>query len=77
MLYRFICPDCKRTKTINVSADEISGTNVVCDCGKNMRRDWKTSVFVAESDRSNNIQDTSFINERMKIRPSGKTRSIY
>ena len=77
MLYRFICPKCKATQTVNVPADEISKTGLVCSCGAVMRRDWKTSMFASESDRSENIQDTSFINERMNIRPSGKTRSIY
>lgn len=77
MLYRFICPSCKETKTIDVPASEISDTEVKCSCGTKMRRDWKTSVFVGESDRAANVQDTSFINERLNIRPSGKTRSIY
>ena len=77
MLYRFICPKCKETITINIPADELSKTEKVCSCGTVMRRDWRTSVFVNESDRSDNIQDTSFINERLNIRPSGKTRSIY
>lgn len=78
MLFKYICPECKNTETLNISSSEVKDKVVICSkCGKTMRRDWKASVFVADSDKSSNIEETSYLNSIMNIRPSGKTRSIY
>lgn len=78
MLYRFICPKCRNTTEINVSSDEIKDQRIVCGkCNELMRRDWRASMFAADSDKASNIEDTSYLNSIMDTRPSGKTRSIY
>jgi len=78
MLYKFICPKCRNTTEINVSADEIKGKKVICGrCNELMRRDWKASMFAADADKASNIEETSYLNTIMDTRPSGKTRSIY
>ena len=78
MLYKFICPNCRDTVTLDIPSSEIKDRKVVCEkCSTQMRRDWKTSVFVNEGDKASNIEETSYLNSIMDTRPSGKTRSIY
>lgn len=78
MLYRFICPECKNKKEVNVPSNEIKSYLAVCDsCGGKMRRDWKASLQVSESDRSENVVETSWLKEGMKKRFSGKTQIYY
>lgn len=78
MLYRFICPKCKNRKEISIPSNELKDYSAICDsCGNKMRRDWKSSLQVSESDRSENIEETSWLKEGMKKRFSGKSQIYY
>lgn len=78
MLYKFICPKCGAGKEVNISSNEIKNYVAVCDsCGENMRRDWKTSLHISDSDRAENVAETSWLKESMKKRFSGKSQIYY
>ena len=78
MLYKFICSNCGYKKEINIPSDKIKGYIAVCDsCGENMRRDWKTSLTISDSDRAENVAETSWLKESMKKRFSGKSQIYY
>ena len=58
--------------------EELKTLEVTCDnCGTPMRRDWRTTLSVAPGDTSEDIQSTSVVKERLKVRPSGKTQIYY
>ena len=77
MIYGFKC-NCGNRTQVNAPMSEAKNLHIVCDkCGKDMTRDFKSSIYVNENDRSDNVSDTSWVKEHMKIRPSGNVRSIY
>jgi len=78
MLYNFICPKCKERVSENVPSSEIKSLKVMCPkCDTEMRRDWKTIIKIGDGDKADEIHETSFIKERLKTRPSGKSRVFY
>ena len=78
MRYNFICDKCKKTKEVEVPYTERDTVEVFCDdCKIPMRRNWKSAIFVSNECKSSEIEETSWLKERMKVRPSGKTRAIY
>ena len=78
MRYNFICEKCGKTKEVEVPYTEKDKLTIICeDCNVPMRRNWKSAIFVSNDCKSDEIEETSWIKERMKVRPSGKTRAIY
>ena len=78
MLYRFICPVCKKGKEVDIPAADIKGHVEICeDCGNPMRRDWRASLHISDSDKAENIAETSWLKEGMKKRFSGKSQIYY
>lgn len=78
MQYTFICPNCKNRETIEIPFSALSNVSLRCQkCDTPMRRDWKSSIFVSNDCKAENIEQTSWIKERFYNRPSGKTQVLY
>jgi predicted nucleic acid-binding Zn ribbon protein len=77
MTYEFECK-CGNTETINCSMDEVSNMRPVCpECGHVMKRVWSTSFVIPENLKGDNYQDSLYVKDLMKNRPTGKRKSIY
>ena len=77
MKYNFIC-DCGNETTVDIPMREISQTEITCDrCGKKMHQKWCTSFSIPEGMTAEGSQETAWIKERMKNRPSGKRKIYY
>lgn len=77
MKYEFKCKNCGKTKVIDVPMSEISGIKIICDCGTPMRRVWKASLIVPDYMKAEQTQEMAYVNDRLNIRPSGKTKIYY
>ena len=77
MTYEFKCKNCGNVKTINVPMTEIATTEVICDCGQKMIRNWKASLVVPDYMKAAESQEMSWVQDRLKNRPSGKRRVLY
>lgn len=77
MKYEFKCSNCNARKIVDIDISKISEAKVICDCGSEMKRVWKASLIVPEYMKADQSQEMSYINDRMKIRPSGKTKVYY
>lgn len=78
MLYKFICPECGDRKEVDIPSAEIKNYKALCDsCGAVMRRDWKASLYTSESDKAENVVETSWLKQGMKKRFSGKSKIYY
>lgn len=78
MLYDFKCKKCGETKQIDISVNELKDLKVICNkCNNEMIRNWKAGITVATNDRSECIEETSWLKNRFKNRPSGKSQIIY
>lgn len=78
MKYNFICSKCGKTKEVEIPYTDIKTTVVMCDeCNTIMHQNWKASLYVSNEGKAENIEEASWIKERMKVRPSGKTQVIY
>ena len=42
-----------------------------------MRRDWRGNISIAEECKAENIEETSWLKERMKILPSGRRKAVW
>ena len=78
MRFRYICNKCKTLKTINVPSSEMDRYIPICEnCNIPMRRDWKGNISVSEECKSDNIEETSLLKERMKVLPSGRSKAVW
>ena len=78
MRFRYICNNCKSTETIDVPSSEVDKNIPICMlCGVPMRRDWRSNISVSEECKSDNIEETSWLKERMKILPSGRNKALW
>ncbi len=78
MLYDYICPKCGSRKEIDAPYGERKVESPECEsCGAEMRRNWGSFLYTQDSDRSDNISETSWLKQGMKKRFSGKTRIYY
>ena len=78
MRFKYICNKCKSTETIDVPSSEEDKNIPVCiNCGIPMRRDWRGNIAVSDECKAENIEETSWLKERMKIRPSGRTKALW
>lgn len=41
MIYKFICPECKKSVEIEMRISEYTGKGHVCECGFELKRDVK------------------------------------
>ena len=78
MRFRYICNNCKSTETIDVPSSEVDKNIPICMlCGVLMRRDWRSNISVSEECKSDNIEETSWLKERMRILPSGRSKAVW
>lgn len=78
MRFKYICNKCKSTEIIDVPSSEADKNIPICiNCNIPMRRDWKGGISVSEECKSDNIEETSWLKERMKILPSGRTKALW
>lgn len=78
MRFKYICNKCKDTKTIDVPFSKAEDTIPICNkCNIPMRRDWRGNISVSDDCKSENIEETSWLKERMKILPSGRRKAIW
>lgn len=78
MRFRYICSECKSFKTIDVPFSEMDKNIPLCEnCNISMRRDWKGNISISEECKSDNIEETSWLKERMRILPSGRSKAVW
>jgi len=77
MKYKFECKNCGKVKIIDIPMEQISNKKVICDCGNNMKRVWTTSLIIPEYMKAEQTQEMAYVNDRLNIRPSGKTKVYY
>lgn len=78
MRFKYICSKCKATEIIDVPSSESEKNIPICNkCNIPMRRDWRGNISIAEECRAENIEETSWLKERMKILPSGRRKAVW
>ena len=78
MKYTFICPKCKKEKVISCSMSEISVRTEHCDdCQEIMDRKSSVNLIVPDDMKADSSVEMGWVNSRLKILASGKTRAIY
>lgn len=77
MKYEFKCKKCGKIKTVDLPMSEISSAKITCACSGDMKRVWKASLIVPEYMKADQSQEMSYVNDRLNIRPSGKTKVYY
>lgn len=78
MRYRFNCKNCNRSTDIVASYEDIKNSSIVCSkCGSPMQRDWKAGMYTRDNDRAENLEETSWLRERMNYSPTGKSKVLY
>lgn len=77
MKYEFKCKKCGAIRTVDIEMSKISEAKIMCSCGSEMRRVWKASLIIPDYMKADQSQEMSYINDRLNIRPSGKTKVYY
>ena len=77
MRYTFICDNCKKEIIKNIPMSEISTTQVLCDCGKQMHQKWSSALYVPDYMKAGEEQEREWVKDRLQNRPSGKRKVLY
>lgn len=77
MKYRFICEN-GHEEVVECPMSEIKNKKMVCsECRTPMYKEWNTSFHIPESMSAADTQQTAWLNDRLKNRPTGKRRVFY
>lgn len=78
MIFRFVCDSCGKTEDIwKQSWEDIPGAPV-CECGEQMRRDWRAKIHLPNRERDDDGGFFDHMKYKLKTtRPSGRGKIYY
>lgn len=78
MTYTYKCPKCSKVFIIKKSANEASREEFCSNCNIKAVRVWNANFIVPENMKTENIQQMSEVNSKLRhSRPSGRSQIYF